>query len=128
MHPAVFVFRECYCCTIVHWLILIPQIYYICTGVGCFVYRSSQLSACSHHLLSDMGHPVCLKSSSLCCVCVCVCVCIGRLLTPQLVMVHSRGKVRFVDAFCGAYSTFAVSKDGHVYGFGLSNYHQLGDS
>ncbi|XP_012694243.2 regulator of chromosome condensation [Clupea harengus] len=51
---------------------------------------------------------------------------LGRLLTPQLVMVHSRGKVRFVDAFCGAYSTFAVSKDGHVYGFGLSNYHQLG--
>ncbi|XP_048116861.1 regulator of chromosome condensation [Alosa alosa] len=49
-----------------------------------------------------------------------------RLLSPQLVLVNSRGKTRFVDAFCGAYFTFALSKDGHVYGFGLSNYHQLG--
>uniref|UniRef100_A0A7N9AX97 Regulator of chromosome condensation 1 n=1 Tax=Mastacembelus armatus TaxID=205130 RepID=A0A7N9AX97_9TELE len=47
-----------------------------------------------------------------------------RLLIPQLVKV--RGKVHFVDAFCGAYVTFAVSKEGHVFGFGLSNYHQLG--
>ncbi|XP_068999220.1 regulator of chromosome condensation [Embiotoca jacksoni] len=47
-----------------------------------------------------------------------------RLLVPQVVKV--KGKVHFIDAFCGAYFTFAVSKDGHVYGFGLSNYHQLG--
>ncbi|KAM9852623.1 regulator of chromosome condensation isoform 2-T2 [Aulostomus maculatus] len=48
---------------------------------------------------------------------------LGRLLVPQ--MVKLRGKVHFTDAFCGAYFTFAVSNDGHVYGFGLSNYHQL---
>ncbi|KAL7874500.1 hypothetical protein SRHO_G00054700 [Serrasalmus rhombeus] len=49
-----------------------------------------------------------------------------RLLEPQMVMVKPRGKVHFTDVFCGAYFTFSVSKDGHVYGFGLSNYHQLG--
>ncbi|XP_010866354.1 regulator of chromosome condensation [Esox lucius] len=49
-----------------------------------------------------------------------------RLLIPQMVKVQSRGKVHFTDAFCGAYMTFAVSGEGHVYGFGLSNYHQLG--
>ncbi|KAG7242214.1 hypothetical protein INR49_024260 [Caranx melampygus] len=49
---------------------------------------------------------------------------LGRLLVPQIVKV--KGKVHFIDAFCGAYFTFAVSKEGHVYGFGLSNYHQLG--
>ncbi|XP_038567724.1 regulator of chromosome condensation [Micropterus salmoides] len=49
---------------------------------------------------------------------------LGRLLVPQ--MVHVKGKVHFIDAFCGAYFTFAVSREGHVYGFGLSNYHQLG--
>ncbi|XP_071325986.1 regulator of chromosome condensation [Trachinotus anak] len=49
---------------------------------------------------------------------------LGRLLVPQMVKV--KGKVHFIDAFCGAYFTFAVSKEGHVYGFGLSNYHQLG--
>lgn len=48
----------------------------------------------------------------------------GRLLEPQ--MVKLKGKVHFIDAFCGAYLTFALSKEGHVYGFGLSNYHQLG--
>lgn len=47
-----------------------------------------------------------------------------RLLLPQMVQV--KGKVFFTDAFCGAHFTFAVSKDGHVYGFGLANYHQLG--
>ncbi|XP_041844901.1 regulator of chromosome condensation [Melanotaenia boesemani] len=47
-----------------------------------------------------------------------------RLLVPQ--MVKHKGKVHFTDAFCGAYSTFAVTKEGYVYGFGLSNYHQLG--
>ena len=50
-----------------------------------------------------------------------------RLLIPQIVKVQSRGKVHFTDAFCGAYMTIAVSKEGHVYGFGLSNYHQLGE-
>uniref|UniRef100_A0A8C2Z4X3 Regulator of chromosome condensation 1 n=1 Tax=Cyclopterus lumpus TaxID=8103 RepID=A0A8C2Z4X3_CYCLU len=49
---------------------------------------------------------------------------LGRLLVPQIVKV--KGKVHFIDAFCGAYVTFAVSKEGPVYGFGLSNYHQLG--
>lgn len=49
-----------------------------------------------------------------------------RLLEPQLVKVRSRAKVHFTDAFCGAYFTFAVSEEGYVYGFGLSNYHQLG--
>ncbi|XP_019741786.1 regulator of chromosome condensation isoform X2 [Hippocampus comes] len=49
---------------------------------------------------------------------------LDRLLIPQMVKV--KGKVHFIDAFCGAYFTFALSKDGHVYGFGLSNYHQLG--
>lgn len=47
-----------------------------------------------------------------------------RLLMPQIVTV--KGKVHFIDAFCGSYFTFAVSKEGHVYGFGLNNYHQLG--
>ncbi|MEQ2187307.1 hypothetical protein GOODEAATRI_003348, partial [Goodea atripinnis] len=47
-----------------------------------------------------------------------------RLLVPQ--MVKLKGKVHFIDAFCGAYFTFAVSEEGYVYGFGLSNYHQLG--
>ncbi|XP_076594372.1 regulator of chromosome condensation [Chaetodon auriga] len=49
---------------------------------------------------------------------------LGRLLEPQIVKV--KGKVHFTDAFCGAYFTFALSKEGHVYGFGLTNYHQLG--
>ncbi|KAK9513559.1 hypothetical protein VZT92_027085 [Zoarces viviparus] len=49
---------------------------------------------------------------------------LGRLLVPQMVKI--KGKVHFTDAFCGAYLTFAVSKEGPVYGFGLSNYHQLG--
>lgn len=49
---------------------------------------------------------------------------LGRLLVPQMVKI--KGKVHFKDAFCGAYHTFAVSKEGPVYGFGLANYHQLG--
>lgn len=49
---------------------------------------------------------------------------LGRLLEPQMVKV--KGKVHFSDAFCGAYVTFALSNEGYVYGFGLSNYHQLG--
>ncbi|NWY95659.1 RCC1 protein, partial [Loxia curvirostra] len=52
-----------------------------------------------------------------------------RMLVPQLVPVRGRGrrsKMRFQDAFCGAYFTFAVTHEGHIYGFGLSNYHQLG--
>lgn len=47
-----------------------------------------------------------------------------RLLMPQMVKV--KGKVRFTDVFCGSYMTIAVTKDGHAYGFGLSNYYQLG--
>lgn len=47
-----------------------------------------------------------------------------RLLEPD--MVKFKRKVHFTDAFCGAYFTFAVSNEGYVYGFGLSNYHQLG--
>ena len=53
-----------------------------------------------------------------------------RLLIPQCVPVRgkgNRGKMRFQDAFCGAYFTFAVTQEGHIYGFGLSNYHQLGE-
>ncbi|XP_053743900.1 regulator of chromosome condensation [Synchiropus splendidus] len=49
---------------------------------------------------------------------------LGKLLEPHLVKI--KGKVHFVDAFCGAYFTFAVTKEGLVYAFGLSNYHQLG--
>lgn len=49
---------------------------------------------------------------------------LARLLEPQMVKV--KGKIHFADAFCGAYVTFAVSTEGYVYGFGLSNYHQLG--
>ncbi|XP_063300521.1 regulator of chromosome condensation [Pelobates fuscus] len=51
-----------------------------------------------------------------------------RLLIPQCIhlKVKGAGRVHFQDVFCGAYFTFAVSSDGHVYGFGLSNYHQLG--
>lgn len=53
-----------------------------------------------------------------------------RLLVPQRVPVKgkgNRGKMRFQDAFCGAYFTFAITQEGHIYGFGLSNYHQLGE-
>ncbi|XP_068125384.1 regulator of chromosome condensation [Hyperolius riggenbachi] len=51
-----------------------------------------------------------------------------RLLVPQCIHLKEKGcgRVEFRDAFCGAYFTFAVSREGHVYGFGLSNYHQLG--
>ncbi|KAJ0066174.1 hypothetical protein NL108_001407, partial [Boleophthalmus pectinirostris] len=48
---------------------------------------------------------------------------LSRLLEPQ--MVKLKGKVHFTDAFCGAYLTFAVTTEGYVYGFGLSNYHQV---
>lgn len=64
-----------------------------------------------------------VKDSNISNVNVCLLIS-ARLLVPQMVKV--KGKVHFVDAFCGAYFTFAVTKDGHVYGFGLSNYHQLG--
>ncbi|XP_077337105.1 regulator of chromosome condensation-like [Lithobates pipiens] len=51
-----------------------------------------------------------------------------RLLVPQCIRLKEKGcgRVAFRDVFCGAYFTFAVSQEGHVYGFGLSNYHQLG--
>jgi regulator of chromosome condensation len=54
----------------------------------------------------------------------CALVPTARLLIPQIVKI--KGKAQFTDVFCGAYFTFAVSKEGNVYGFGLSNYHQLG--
>ncbi|KAG8588597.1 hypothetical protein GDO81_006033 [Engystomops pustulosus] len=51
-----------------------------------------------------------------------------RLLVPQCIHLKAKGcgRVVFQDVFCGAYFTFAISQEGHVYGFGLSNYHQLG--
>ncbi|XP_073522455.1 regulator of chromosome condensation [Phyllobates terribilis] len=51
-----------------------------------------------------------------------------RLLIPQCIQLKAKGcgRVVFQDIFCGAYFTFAMSQEGHVYGFGLSNYHQLG--
>ncbi|KAM9319509.1 regulator of chromosome condensation isoform 2-T2 [Gastrophryne carolinensis] len=53
---------------------------------------------------------------------------LDRLLVPQCIRLKVKGcgRVVFEDVFCGAYFTFAVSQEGHVYGFGLSNYHQLG--
>ncbi|XP_060906859.1 regulator of chromosome condensation [Labrus mixtus] len=50
---------------------------------------------------------------------------LSQLLQPRIV--YFKKKVCFVDAFCGSYHTFVVSSEGHVYGFGLSNYHQLGN-
>ncbi|EPQ17286.1 Regulator of chromosome condensation [Myotis brandtii] len=52
---------------------------------------------------------------------------IGRL-EPMKKSMGNPGHVKFQDAFCGTYFTFAISLEGHVYGFGLSNYHQLGTS
>ncbi|XP_077151737.1 regulator of chromosome condensation isoform X1 [Ranitomeya variabilis] len=53
---------------------------------------------------------------------------LDRLLIPQCIQLKVKGcgRVVFLDIFCGAYFTFAISQEGHVYGFGLSNYHQLG--
>ncbi|XP_042194775.1 regulator of chromosome condensation isoform X2 [Callorhinchus milii] len=53
---------------------------------------------------------------------------LDRLLIPKSLYLRAKGggRVTFRDVFCGAYLTFAISKEGHVYGFGLSNYHQLG--
>ncbi|XP_042296771.1 regulator of chromosome condensation [Sceloporus undulatus] len=52
-----------------------------------------------------------------------------RLLLPQTVTIKQRGcktKGHIRDAFCGSYSTIAITQEGHVIGFGLSNYYQLG--
>lgn len=49
---------------------------------------------------------------------------LGRFLSPQIV--KFKQKIHVSDAFCGAYFTFVLSKEGLVYGFGLNNYHQLG--
>ncbi|KAJ7304250.1 hypothetical protein JRQ81_011789 [Phrynocephalus forsythii] len=52
-----------------------------------------------------------------------------RLLLPQAVAIKQRGyktKGRIRDVFCGSYSTIAITEEGHVIGFGLSNYYQLG--
>ncbi|XP_074538695.1 regulator of chromosome condensation [Halichoeres trimaculatus] len=50
---------------------------------------------------------------------------LAPLLQPHVL--HFKKKVSFTDVFCGSYHTFALSSEGHVYGFGLSNYHQLGN-
>ncbi|XP_026558281.1 regulator of chromosome condensation [Pseudonaja textilis] len=52
-----------------------------------------------------------------------------RLLLPQVVIIKQRGcksKGNIKDIFCGSYSTIAITQEGHVVGFGLSNYYQLG--
>ncbi|XP_060114169.1 regulator of chromosome condensation [Heteronotia binoei] len=52
-----------------------------------------------------------------------------RLLLPQPVPLKQRGsknKGHICDVFCGSYSTIALTQEGHVIGFGLSNYYQLG--
>ncbi|XP_054856050.1 regulator of chromosome condensation [Eublepharis macularius] len=52
-----------------------------------------------------------------------------RLLLPQPVSIKQRGsktKGHIRDVFCGSYSTIAITQEGHVVGFGLSNYYQLG--
>uniref|UniRef100_A0A8D0DGZ2 Regulator of chromosome condensation 1 n=1 Tax=Salvator merianae TaxID=96440 RepID=A0A8D0DGZ2_SALMN len=52
-----------------------------------------------------------------------------RLLLPQPVAIKQRGcktKGQIQDVFCGSYSTIAITQEGHVIGFGLSNYYQLG--
>nr|XP_014351794.1 PREDICTED: regulator of chromosome condensation-like [Latimeria chalumnae] len=53
---------------------------------------------------------------------------LGRLLVPQCIHLKVRGigRVSFTDVFRGAYCTFVVSRQAHMYGFGLCNYHQLG--
>lgn len=53
-----------------------------------------------------------------------------RLLLPQVVTIKQRGcktKGNIRDVFCGSYSTIAITQEGHVVGFGLSNYYQLGE-
>ncbi|XP_066554986.1 regulator of chromosome condensation isoform X2 [Amia ocellicauda] len=50
----------------------------------------------------------------------------ARLLVPQAVRIKGSGRLKFQDVFCGAYFTFALTSEGRVYCFGLSNYHQLG--
>ncbi|XP_053124261.1 regulator of chromosome condensation isoform X2 [Hemicordylus capensis] len=52
-----------------------------------------------------------------------------RLLLPQPVIFKQKGcrtKGHVRDVFCGSYSTIAITEEGHVIGFGLSNYYQLG--
>ncbi|XP_058052192.1 regulator of chromosome condensation [Ahaetulla prasina] len=52
-----------------------------------------------------------------------------RLLLPQVVTIKQRGcktKGNIKEVFCGSYSTIAITQEGHVVGFGLSNYYQLG--
>ena len=51
------------------------------------------------------------------------------LLEPQVIRFRkSRGvsKPKFSDVFCGLYHTFALTKNGTVYSWGLNNYGQLG--
>ncbi|KAL8220408.1 UNVERIFIED_CONTAM: Regulator of chromosome condensation [Gekko kuhli] len=54
---------------------------------------------------------------------------LARLLLPQPIPFKQKGvkvKGHIRDVFCGSYSTIALTQEGHVIGFGLSNYYQLG--
>uniref|UniRef100_H2Z7N2 RCC1-like domain-containing protein n=1 Tax=Ciona savignyi TaxID=51511 RepID=H2Z7N2_CIOSA len=51
------------------------------------------------------------------------------LLVPTKICIHKvRGfkKPKIIKVFCSAYATWVVSTDGHIFGFGLNNYKQLG--
>lgn len=50
---------------------------------------------------------------------------VGKLLEPGVVHFKKR-KTRFCDVWAGQYVTFAKSKTGEVYAWGLNNYYQLG--
>nr|CAB3265493.1 regulator of chromosome condensation [Phallusia mammillata] len=52
----------------------------------------------------------------------------NSFLRPCKVSIPRVNKSRslIVQAFCGAYSTWVIAKDGSVFGFGLNNYNQLG--
>lgn len=53
------------------------------------------------------------------------------LLKPYLVKRVKRARgvsvhTSIVDIACGSYATYAVDEEGHVWGWGLNNYGQLG--
>ena len=51
-------------------------------------------------------------------------------LVPKPIILPKVGNIRPVvaDVFCGIYSTYVVSNTGDVFGFGLNNYYQLGNT
>ncbi|PIK36401.1 putative regulator of chromosome condensation [Apostichopus japonicus] len=54
---------------------------------------------------------------------------LSLLLEPALVIrpkIRGQGKVFFEDVWCTPYCTFARVRGGGVYGWGLNNYHHLG--